>query len=160
MDKLDGEKIVRRYADWMCEYSETHTYEDGVCEITLPYMNRRRSLIQVYVSRTDSGLMISDGGETIGDLRFCGFDIDTDIRRETLNRILRSFSVKLESGDELRVYASEEDMPDYLNELVHCMLAVDRMVLYTSPANVARLAGENSRAMLDAEKEQVAVARG
>lgn len=159
MDKLDGEKLVQRYADWLRDYSETNIYEDKVCEITLPFLNRRRSCIQVYVSRTESGLMVSDEGETIGDLRFCGLDIDTNVRRDMLNRILRSFSVKLVGKDELRVYTSEEELPDYINELAQCMLAVDRMIFSTSPAKAARLAEEDSQADRNSEKKRLAATR-
>lgn len=160
MDKLDGEKLVQRYTDWIRDYSETNTYEDKVCEITLPFLNRRRSCIQVYVSRTESGLMVSDEGETIGDLRFCGFDIDdTETRRRTLESLLRSFSVKLEGKDELRVYTSEEELPDYMNELAQCMLAVDRMIFSTSPAKVARLAEEDTQAAQESKKKPLAAKR-
>ena len=159
MDKLDGEKSVQRYVDWLRDHSETNIYEDKVCEITLPFLNRRRSCIQVYVSRTESGLMVSDEGETIGDLRFCGFDIDTSARQEMLNRILRSFSVKLVGKDELQVLTSEEDLPDYINELALCMLAVDRMIFSTSPAKVARLAEEDSQAPRASEKKPLAATR-
>ncbi len=155
MDKLDGEKLVQRYADWLRDYSETNTYEDRVCEITLPFLNRRRSCIQVYIRRTDSGLMVSDEGETIGDLRFCGFDIDdTETRRRTLEGLLRSFSVKLVGKDELRVYTSEEELPDYMNELALCMLAVDRMI-YMTPHKVARLYEEDTQATRESEKERL-----
>lgn len=159
MDKLDGEKLVQRYADWLRDYSETNTYEDKVCEITLPFLNRRRSCIQVYVSRTESGLMVSDEGETIGDLRFSGFDIDdTETRRRTLEGLLRSFSVKLVGKDELRVYTSEEELPDYINELALCMLAVDSMI-YTAPHTVAQLYKEDTSATRDPKNKPLAATR-
>ena len=156
MKNRDGEQVIQSYSDWLRQISESYIYDDGVCEITLPFLNRRRSCIQVFVSRTDSGLLISDEGETIGDLRFCGLDIDTNARREMLNRILRSFSVKLVGKDELQVLTSEEDLPDYMNELALCMLAVDRMIFSTSPAKVARLAEEDSQASRSSENKPLA----
>ena len=159
MDKPDGEQIVKQYTDWLRGEFRTNSYNSGVCEITLPFLNRRGTYLQVFVKRTDFGLMISDYGETIGELRFCGLDIDTDARREMLNRILRSFSVRLEGKDELRTLASEDNLPHRLNELAQCMLAVDRMVFSTSPAKVARLAEEDSQAALDSEKKPLAATR-
>ena len=70
MDNPDGEQIVKQYSDWLRGEFRTDSYNSGVCEITLPFLNRRGTYLQVYVKRTDSGLMISDYGETIGDLRF------------------------------------------------------------------------------------------
>lgn len=156
MNNQDGEQVIQRYSDWLRHISESYTYDDGVCEITLPFLNRRRSCLQVFVSKTDSGLMISDEGETIGDLRFCGLDIDTNARREMLNRILRSFSVRLEGKDELRTLASEENLPHRLNELALCMLAVDRMIFSTSPTKVARLAEEDTSAARESKNKPLA----
>lgn len=153
MDKLDSEQIVKQYTDWLRGEFRTNSYDSGVCEVTLPFLNRLGNYLQVFVKRTDYGLMISDYGETIGDLRFCGLDIDTNARREMLNRILRSFSVRLEGKDELRTLASEDNLPYRLNELAQCMLAVDRMIFSTSPAKVARLAEEDSLAVRNSEKE-------
>ena len=159
MNNRDGEQVIQSYSDWLRRISEPYIYDDGVCEITLPFLNRRRSCIQVFVSRTDSGLMISDEGETIGDLRFCGLDIDTNARQEMLNRILRSFSVRLEGKDELRTLASEDNLPHRLNELAQCMLAVDRMIYSTSPEKVARLAEEDSQAARHSKKKPLAATR-
>ena len=159
MDKIDGDKVIQRYLDWFRKFSEVNTYKDGVCEITLPLLNRRRSCIQIFATRTESGVLLSDYGETIGDLRFCGLDIDTNSRREMLNRILSSFSVRLEGNDELRTLASEDNLPHRLNELAQCMLAVDRMIFSTSPAKVARLAEEDSQAVRNSEKERLTATR-
>ena len=159
MNNRDGEQVIQLYFDWLRQISESYTHDDGVCEITLPFLNRRGTYLQVFVSKTDSGLMISDEGETIGDLRFCGLDIDANARREMLNRILRSFSVRLEGKDELRTLASEDNLPHRLNELAQCMLAVDRMIYSTSPEKVARLAEEDSQVTLESEKKPLAATR-
>ncbi len=156
MDKPDSEQIVQQYTDWLRREFRTNSYDSGVCEITLPFLNRRGTYLQVFVSKTDSGLTISDEGETIGDLRFCGLDIDTNARREMLNRILRSFSVRLEGKDELRTLASEDNLPHRLNELAQCMLAVDRMIYSTSPEKVARIAEEDSQAARDSKNKPLA----
>ena len=76
MDALDGERIIQQYTNWLRGEFRTNSYDSGVCEITLPFLNRRRTYLQVFVKKTDSGLIISDYGETIGDLRFSGFDME------------------------------------------------------------------------------------
>ena len=159
MDKLDGEKLVQRYTDWLSESSETKCFDNGICEITLPLLNRRRSWIQIFATKTESGVLLSDYGETIGDLRFSGFDIDdTETRREQMNRILRSFGVSLVGKDELQILTSEEELPDYMNELVQCMLTVDLMI-YTAPYKVARLYEEDTQAARESEKKRLATTR-
>ncbi len=158
MDALDGERIVQQYTNWLREEFRTSSYDNGVCEITLPFLNRRGTYLQVFVSKTDSGLMISDYGETIGDLRFSGFDIDTETRRKELDSILRSFSVTLVGRDELQILTSEEKLPDYMNELVQCMLTVDLMI-YMAPHTVAQLYAEDTRAARESEKKPLAATR-
>ena len=156
MDTLNGERVIQRYTDWLRESSETKCFDNGVCEITLPLLNRRRSWIQIFATKTDSGVLLSDYGETIGDLRFSGFDIDdTETRREQLHSILRSFGVTLVGKDELQILTSEEKLPDYMNELVQCMLTVDLMI-YTAPHTVAQLYKEDSRAARDSKNKPLA----
>ena len=155
MDKIDGEKIFQRYQDWFRKFSEVNTYKDGVCEITLPLLNRRRSCIQIFATKTDSGVLLSDYGETIGDLRFSGFDIDTKTRREQLHSILRSFGVTLVGKGELQILASEEKLPNYMNELLQCMLTVDLMI-YTAPHTVAQLYKEDTSAARDPKNKPLA----
>ena len=158
MDKLDGEEIIGRYTDWLRDYSRVDCYND-IWKIELPLLNRRRSWIQIFATKTESGVLLSDYGETIGDLRFSGFDIDdTEIRREQLNRILRSFGVTLVGKDELQILTSEEELPDYMNELIQCMLTVDLMI-YTAPHTVARLYEEDSQAARDSKKKPLAATR-
>ena len=91
---LDGKQVIQRYTNWLRDHSKTDCHND-VWRIELPFMNRRRTHFQVFVEKTESGLMISDYGETIGDLRFSGFDIDTETQRRKLDGLLRSFSVEL-----------------------------------------------------------------
>lgn len=155
MDTLKGERIIQRYTDWLRESSETKGFDNGVCEITLPLLNRRRSWIQIFATRTESGVLLSDYGETIGDLSFSGFDIDTETRREQLRSILRSFSVTLVGKDELQILTSEEELPDYMNELVQCMLTVDLMI-YMAPHTVAQLYEEDTCAARESGKKPMA----
>ena len=155
MDNLNGKQIIMRYTDWLRESSETKCFDNGVCEITLPLLNRRRSWIQIFATKTDSGVLLSDYGETIGDLRFSGFDIDTKTRREQLHSILRSFGVTLVGKGELQILASEEKLPNYMNELLQCMLTVDLMI-YTAPHTVAQLYKEDSHAARDSKNKPLA----
>lgn len=155
MDKLDGEQIIRRYTDRLRDYSLVDCYND-VWKIELPLLNRRRSCIQIFATRTESGILLSDYGETIGDLRFSGFDIDdTETRREQLHSILRSFGVTLVGKDELQILTSEEELPNYMNELVQCMLTVDLMI-YTAPRTVAQLYKEDTSAARDSKNKPLA----
>ncbi len=159
MDKIDGEKVFQRYLDWFRKFSEVNTYKDGVCEITLPLLNRRRTCIQIFATKTESGVLLSDYGETIGDLRFSGFDIDTKTRREQLRSILRSFGVTLVGKDELQILTSEEKLPDYMNALVQCMLTVDLMIYNMAPHTVARLYEEDTQAARQSEKKPLTATR-
>ena len=76
-DALDGEtdnSAVHQLAAWGS--FRTNSYDSGVCEITLPFLKQAVGhTYKSFVKKTDSGLIISDYGETIGDLRFSGFDM-------------------------------------------------------------------------------------
>ncbi len=156
MDKLEGERLVQRYADWLRDYSEVDPYED-TWVVSLPFLDRHRNCLQVYISKTDSGLMLSDYGDTIRDLRICGLVIDTDTRRDALKRILLSSGMNLD-GDELQMLTSEDDFPRSLNEMARGMMAIGDLI-YMTPLKVARLYEEDAQVESQSEKKPLAAAR-
>ena len=63
---------------------------------------------QIYVRKEDGGFVLTDGGDTIQDLRASGCDLETSKRRELLAAALNGFGVRRES-DALLVKATAQD---------------------------------------------------
>ena len=69
---------------------------DQYVEITTPYLDRHNDYTQIYVRRENGGFLLTDGGETIQDLRASGCDLETSKRRDLLTSALNGFGIRLE----------------------------------------------------------------
>ena len=99
----------------------------NICVITSPFLDRHHDYLQIYVQRNDSGLLLSDDGYVLRDLRISGLDLNTERRQEALDQIIRPFGVRL-TGDELQVVATERDFAQKKHDLIQAMLAVGDLI--------------------------------
>ncbi len=126
MRRFDGKRIVKRYMDRLYEDFRVDSDDEG-CTLTMPYLDRHRNFIQVYITKTDSGVTLSDYGDTIRDLRICGLDIDTESKRQALNEQLNLFGIEID-GDELGMSSSWDDLPTLLHEFAQGILAIGGLI--------------------------------
>jgi hypothetical protein len=102
---------------------------------------------QIYVRKEDGGFVLTDGGDTIQDLRASGCDLETSKRRELLAAALNGFGVRRES-DALLVKATAQDFPLRKHNLVQAILAVNDLFYLAVPV-VASLFLEDVTAWLE-----------
>lgn len=142
-------KLVAAYLAWLkAKFSMKEI--NGICEITTPFLDRHNDRLQIFVSKKDGGLLLTDDGFVISDLEMCGCGLDTQHRREMLNAILTGYGVRVEN-DELVVETSEENFPRKKHALLQAMLAVNDMFMTAKPRvvslffeDVTRFLEENS----------------
>ena len=146
MGKLDGELIVKRYMDRLYQDFRVESDDEG-CTLTMPYLDRHRNFIQVYITKTESGATLSDYGDTISDLRICGLAIDNHGRRQALNEQLSLFGIELD-GDELRMSSSWDDSPALLHEFTQGILAIGGLIHMATAEVEERLPEEAEREIL------------
>ena len=154
MGKFDGERLVKRYMDRLHEDFRVESDDEG-CTLTMPYMDRHRNFIQVYVTETDSGITLSDYGDTIRDLRICGLDMNTESRRQALNEQLSLFDIELD-GDELWMSSSWDDLPTLLHEFAQGILAIGGLI-HMAAGIEGRQLEEDARASPEPEKAALVV---
>jgi hypothetical protein len=119
--------LVDAYFDWLRQKTSIENI-NGVCEITAPFLDRHNDQLQIYVKKTDRGLILTDDGYITTDLRLSGCEFTTEKRRQMLHSILDGFGVRLE-GDELIVEATLDSFPQKKHNLVQAMLAVNDLFL-------------------------------
>ncbi|MEA3245626.1 MAG: DUF1829 domain-containing protein [Gemmatimonadota bacterium] len=139
--------LVDRYAEWVRDKSILRELGEEYVEITTPYLDRHNDYVQIYVRRDDGGFEITDGGETIEDLRSSGCDLDTPKRRSLLNVTLSGFGVQHER-DRLAIRANPANFPLKKHNLVQAILAVNDMFYLAVPV-VASVFLEDVAAWLD-----------
>jgi hypothetical protein len=140
-------QLLDRYAQWVRDKSVLRELGDEYVEITTPYLDRHNDYTQIYVRRYDGGFLLTDGGETIEDLRSSGCDLETTKRRDLLTATLNGFGVQRE-GDALQVRATPSTFSLRKHNLVQAILAVNDLFYLAVPV-VASLFLEDVTAWLE-----------
>lgn len=124
--------LIDQYAQWVRDKSVLREIDDQYVEITTPYLDRHNDYAQIYVGRGNGGFILTDGGETIQDLRASGCDLETSKRKDLLTAALNGFGVRRE-GDALLVRATAQDFPLRKHNLVQAILAVNDLFYLAVP---------------------------
>ena len=138
--------LLDKYATWVRDKSVLREIGDEYVEITTPYLDRHNDYIQLYVRRDNGGFLLTDGGETIEDLRASGCDLETKKRRDLLQTTLNGFGVQRD-GDNLLVKANTQTFALRKHNLVQAVLAVNDLFYLAVPV-VASLFLEDVAAWL------------
>ena len=77
-------ELVDNYASWLRDKSVLREIGSDFVEITTPFLDRHNDYTQIYVQRLNGSYLITDGGETIEDLRMSGCDLETKKIRDLL----------------------------------------------------------------------------
>lgn len=127
----DCNVLVNSYIDWL-RHKITIEDVNGICEITTPFLDRHNDHLQIYVKRGDNGLILTDDGYTIADLKLSGCEFNTEKRRRVLNSILNGFGIQL-NEDELFVNARPNDFPQKKHNLIQAMLSISDLFVLARP---------------------------
>jgi hypothetical protein len=118
--------LINSYTEWLKQRISIKEL-NGVCEVTTPFLDHHNDCLQIYITKIDDKIRLSDDGYILTDLKLSGFDITTEKRKRVLNSILNGFSVCLQEDDELVVDAKSEDFPQKKHNLIQAMLAISNL---------------------------------
>jgi len=128
-------QLVDDYVRWLRE-GITAVQIGEICEITTPFLDRHNDHLQIYIKKTDEGLVLTDDAYTIEDLLLSGCDLGTQRRSALLDSILNGFGVQ-RIEDELTVQASESNLAQKKHNLIQAMLAVNDLFVLARPTVIA-----------------------
>lgn len=115
--------------------------------MTTPFLDRHNDHLQVYATRHDGSIILSDDGYILSDLRTSGLEMDTPKRKQVIDSILNGLGVRSENN-RLTVEASNTNLGQRLHSLIQAMLAVNDMFVMGQP-RVASFFLEDVRHFLD-----------
>ncbi len=146
MNRNECQKLINEYIDWL--RSGLSVQDVGaVCELTTPFLDRHNDHLQVYATRRNGTIILSDDGYVLSDLRTSGLEVDTPKRKMVLDSVLNGLGVRAESN-QLIVEASPSNVAQRLHSLVQAMLAVNDMFVMAQP-RVASFFFEDVQNFLD-----------
>lgn len=131
MNLKECNDLIKDYIEWLREKISIQEIK-GVCEITTPFLDRHNDHIQIYVKPSNGGLILTDDGHIIRDLRLSGCEFTTEKRRQVLNSILNGFGIRLQD-DELVVVARPDNFPQKKHNLIQAILAINDLFVLAAP---------------------------
>jgi hypothetical protein len=142
----DVQKLMDAYVAWLKDKTQLREVADWI-EITTPYLDRNNDYLQIYARNESGSYVLTDDGQTIGDLEHSGCKLNSPKRQDLLKMTLNGFGVQMHD-QRLEVHASRENFALRKHNLVQAMLAVNDM-FYLSVPMVASLFYEDVVAWLD-----------
>lgn len=124
--------LLDEYSRWLRDKNVLRELNDQYVEITTPYLDRHNDYTQIYVRKENGAFLLTDGGDTIEDLRSSGCDLETRKRKDLLTATLNGFGVQRD-GDALVVKATAQTFPIRKHNLVQAMLAVNDLFYLAVP---------------------------
>ncbi|HLH00493.1 MAG TPA: DUF1828 domain-containing protein [Bryobacteraceae bacterium] len=149
MNRAECQKLIDAYVEWLRQGISAEEIGEA-CELTTPFLDRHNDHLQVYATRRNGNIILSDDGYILSDLRTSGLEIDTPKRKMVLDSTLKGLGVRMENG-QLVVEASAANLGQRLHSLVQAMLAVNDMFVMAQP-RVASFFFEDVRNFLDSHQ--------
>jgi hypothetical protein len=146
MNREECQKLINSYVDWL-RHGLSVEEVDGACELTTPFLDRHNDHLQVYATRQNGNIVLSDDGYILSDLRTSGLEVDTPKRKMVLESVINGLGVRVENN-QLLIEASAKNLAQRLHSLVQAMLAVNDMFVMAQP-RVACFFFEDVQAFLD-----------
>jgi hypothetical protein len=148
MNQGECQKLIDEYIGWLRGGLSVQEVGES-CELTTPFLDRHNDHLQIYATRRNGSILLSDDGYVLSDLRTSGIDLDatTKKRKMVLEGILNGLGVRTENG-QLLVEASAKNVGQRLHSLVQAMLAVNDMFVLAQP-RVAGFFFEDVQRFLD-----------
>ncbi len=146
MNRAECQKLIDGYVGWLRQGLSVEEVGEA-CELTTPFLDRHNDHLQVYATRRNGNIILSDDGYILSDLRTSGLEVDTPKRKMVLDSVLNGLGVRAEGG-QLLVEASAGNLGQRLHSLVQAMLAVNDMFVMGQP-RVASFFFEDVRNFLD-----------
>jgi hypothetical protein len=146
VNRQECQKLIDSYVGWLRQGLSVEELGEA-CELTTPFLDRHNDHLQVYATRRNGTIILSDDGYILSDLRTSGLEVDTPKRKMVLDSVLKGLGVRAENN-QLLVEASVNNLGQRLHSLVQAMLAVNDMFVMAQP-RVASFFFEDVRNFLD-----------
>lgn len=123
MTEQECRTMVEQYLGWLRQELLAQPVDHG-CELTTPFLDRHRDQLQIYATRQNGCVILSDAGYAVSELRTAGIEIENTPGKAAIETLLKGFGVALRNR-ELVVEASPENIGEQMNSLVQAMLSLD-----------------------------------
>lgn len=117
--------FVSEYYCWLVDRTVLRQHGE-VIEINMPFMDRHRDGIQLFVRNEGDYIRLSDDGYTICELEQVGIDLNESRCLEMLRTVLHVNGVLMD-GDVLYVVATSEDFSERMGDLLNAIMRLSNI---------------------------------
>lgn len=123
------ENHVDNYLAWLKENMTQTKLENGLIEVTTPFLDRNNDYTQIYLKKeTDSTYIVTDLGYTVTELILSGVDLTTNRRKMIFNQILCRLGIQYDEREKaLFIKCDKSKLPVAQHSLMQGMLDVNDM---------------------------------
>lgn len=138
------ENKIMEYYSWLKD--NTAIREDkgtGWFAISTPFVGLFNDCVEIFVKKkSDTEILLSDDGETLGNLSLCGVDIYRSAKRKNyLQRILNNYGVTMEN-EEIVTVSNGADFAKKKHALISAIMSISDMDLLANE-NVSSMFAED-----------------
>ena len=130
---IDANSFIDSYISWLKQNTTALSLEDGVIEISSPFLDRHNDYIQIYIVKKADNYLITDDGYTVSELELSGLSFNTQKRKDELDTILTSFGVSLDDNNALYSKCTTSNFPAKKHNLMQAMLAINDLFVLSQP---------------------------
>ena len=122
------EYVIQEYLNWIKDNTIVKAVNGGgISSISTPFLDRHNDHLNIYLSREGDNFLLTDNGYTIADLKMSGIKLNTPKRESILRTSLNGFGVRINTDNELFVYANPSNLGQKKHYLIQAILAVNDM---------------------------------
>ena len=125
MDHLESaNEIIEQYLKTL-KVNITSKEIGDVLELTTPFLDHSNDGIQVYISKINGMYKVSDGGDTIRELRAFGIDIEK--LQKIIRNVLSGFGVTIKD-DELFILSDRVVVGSSIHLLIQAIITIGGII--------------------------------
>lgn len=145
---------LESYLDGYLKFLKDKSYEekisDDVTKLSLPFLNELDDYTEIYILKKDNEFIITDNGETISNLQFCGLELNTNSRKKVFQNIINSYNVLFEDNS-LFIRANNNNLYLKKHLLFQCIAKINDMYLL-SKNNVQNIFIDDVKSFFESNK--------
>ncbi|QCD44096.1 DUF1829 domain-containing protein [Campylobacter mucosalis] len=128
---LDINKLVNSYLHYIQSEFQIDKIDNNTYEISTPFLDRSNDNICFYVILDKDRAILTDGGETLQNLRLSGIDLNSEKRKKELDIILNGFGIFRDKAS-LQIEATAGDFARKQHNIIQAILSVNDMFVASS----------------------------
>lgn len=128
------DEAIDGYIHFLREHTVHSAVDNGWFSITTPFLNIYNDCIEIYCKKEAGKIILSDGGETLNNLKLSGVTISrSPKRRMILDQILLNYGVSVDDHRSLVVMTDMNGFAQAKHDLLSAIMEISDMYMVSKP---------------------------